>query len=301
MSQHATPAVKYDAELDVIHQIMSMMGDFADFTVVDTRPVWESTAALTDNPPDWLFDTCALPNVAPPFPEMLMFGRGVFAYTCLEYPEHPMVGSLRKQLSDPRYPLPAKRPGESAADWTWPNLPEATRWLYQIQYVTDVPGTGLVRPAFWLLPVDATGKSLGLSGTFFTAPDMSVPIGVHEDWHVTLSLIVRVSLFGLSLMHCKNINVVDAEEPVTRQVRRARQRRGQIPSVQYKVLKIRPNAKGGEGGETGLSPLHICRGHFKTYTEEAPLFGRITGTYWWSDQVRGSAKNGIVVKDYEVS
>jgi hypothetical protein len=46
--------------------------------------------------------------------------------------------------------------------------------------------------------------------------------------------------------------------------------------------------------------LHICRGHFKTFTEDAPLFGKRVGTYWWASQVRGKAEEGVVEKDYRV-
>jgi hypothetical protein len=58
-----------------------------------------------------------------------------------------------------------------------------------------------------------------------------------------------------------------------------------------------------EGGAqtNGLrSALHICRGHFKSYTEDAPLFGKHTGTYWWADRVRGDRSRGRVEKDYAV-
>jgi hypothetical protein len=48
------------------------------------------------------------------------------------------------------------------------------------------------------------------------------------------------------------------------------------------------------------TPLHICRGHFKTFTEEARLFGKYTGTYWWPAHVRGSVDEGVVEKDYRV-
>ena len=47
--------------------------------------------------------------------------------------------------------------------------------------------------------------------------------------------------------------------------------------------------------------LHICRGHFKTFTSDAPLLGRFTGTYWWTPQVRGSKSAGTVIKDYRVT
>jgi len=45
--------------------------------------------------------------------------------------------------------------------------------------------------------------------------------------------------------------------------------------------------------------VHMCRGHFKEYTEDHRLFGKYTGLYWWQPYVRGQ-KEGIVIKDYEV-
>ena len=35
-------------------------------------------------------------------------------------------------------------------------------------------------------------------------------------------------------------------------------------------------------------------------SEEKPLFGKLTGRFWWEHHVRGSADDGVVVKDYEV-
>ncbi len=56
------------------------------------------------------------------------------------------------------------------------------------------------------------------------------------------------------------------------------------------------------GSETnGLKKaLHICRGHFATYSPEHPLFGKFTGTFWKPAHVRGSQEHGIVVKDYVI-
>lgn len=45
---------------------------------------------------------------------------------------------------------------------------------------------------------------------------------------------------------------------------------------------------------------HWCRGHFKTYTDAAPLFGKYTGTYWIPAHIRGNAVIGTVTKDYHV-
>lgn len=46
--------------------------------------------------------------------------------------------------------------------------------------------------------------------------------------------------------------------------------------------------------------LHMMRGHFKTYTPEAPLFGKRVGTWWWQPGLRGNVEKGIVLKDYAV-
>jgi hypothetical protein len=40
--------------------------------------------------------------------------------------------------------------------------------------------------------------------------------------------------------------------------------------------------------------------HFAHYTEEAPLFGKYTGTFYIPMHVRGRAEQGAVVKDYRV-
>ena len=47
--------------------------------------------------------------------------------------------------------------------------------------------------------------------------------------------------------------------------------------------------------------LHIFRGHFKTYSEDRPLFGKVAGTFWWEGSVRGSLAKGKVDKEYQVS
>lgn len=109
-------------------------------------------------------------------------------------------------------------------------------------------------------------------------------------------------LFALSLMHCKNVTIEDEIVPL--KVRRARKRKRQ-PSIRYKTLQIQPMVKVVRESEndTGQSEiqraLHICRGHFKDYRDTG-LFGKYHDIYWWNMHVRGSAKQGVVVKDYEV-
>jgi len=58
-------------------------------------------------------------------------------------------------------------------------------------------------------------------------------------------------------------------------------------------------ASSGSGGHTGVTmPLHLCRGHVRTYSTERPLFGKFSGEFYIREHIRGSLKNGMVAKDY---
>jgi hypothetical protein len=112
-------------------------------------------------------------------------------------------------------------------------------------------------------------------------------------------------LLAISLMHCRNVEVrtVEPQESASHAHRRRRGHR----LVRYQVLDIEPMRRLlNEAGATSASAgglrraLTICRGHFKTFTADAPLFGRHAGQYWWAPHVRGSPDAGIVVNDYRV-
>lgn len=115
-------------------------------------------------------------------------------------------------------------------------------------------------------------------------------------------LLLRLYL-AVSFMHCKNVATREVTQAgFDRQVWQKKHKRR---LVRYHVLDIDPMRKvlrtEGRIEEVGLKrALHICRGHFATYTEDAPLFGRVTGTFWRPQHVRGSKSAGAVVKDYNV-
>ncbi len=114
--------------------------------------------------------------------------------------------------------------------------------------------------------------------------------------------LLYVALFALGLLHCKNVKTIE--------------RGGQPAFVKgrhhnhkwmrrHHVLQIHPlqdinNSKSLQLSEKTIS-FHFCRGHFKTYTEEKPLFGKYIGTYWWNSHTRGSYEIGIVTKDYNLN
>ena len=103
----------------------------------------------------------------------------------------------------------------------------------------------------------------------------------------------------LDLISCKNVYVRDVKPSEKKS--RALRRRNEYPLYSYKILCFtQPNRTSPSANGQALTRqrLHLCRGHFKEYTEDAPLFGRCTGRYWWQPQVRGKAALGIVDKDY---
>jgi hypothetical protein len=107
---------------------------------------------------------------------------------------------------------------------------------------------------------------------------------------------------ALSILNCKNITTIDNPPPAKLNKKRLKKRKQELFS--YKTLIIRPTGnKQGIQQAQGLwnNRVHICRGHFKTYTEERPLFGRLTGRYWWQPHARGDKDVGVIQKDYKVA
>lgn len=110
---------------------------------------------------------------------------------------------------------------------------------------------------------------------------------------------LRPFLLAISFLHCRNVKKII---PIHTNSISGRNRHK--PRFIFKTLAIEPIKKvlQKEGGsdKNGLKQaLHICRGHFKTFNDK-PLFGKISGTFWWDSQVRGSISNGITIKDYSV-
>ncbi len=130
-------------------------------------------------------------------------------------------------------------------------------------------------------------------------------LGVPDSaFSVVSGSILRWALQVMALLNCKN---VEREEHVPpEKLSRKHERRFGKPLTRYYTLNLpgvsdtrRADDTPGTGPK-GVTALHLCRGHFKTYTDKKPLFGKRTGTYWWPQTVRGSKKRGEVIKDYAV-
>ena len=110
-------------------------------------------------------------------------------------------------------------------------------------------------------------------------------------------------LFGLSFMHCKNVSVSQVSPPPKASAKH--ERKHGKPLTRYYTLEIEPMKrvlkKEGGSDEVGLKrAMHICRGHFATYSDAKPLFGKYSGTFWKPQHIKGSRERGEIVKDYAV-
>jgi hypothetical protein len=120
---------------------------------------------------------------------------------------------------------------------------------------------------------------------------------VAQEW---VTWITNPALLALSFLNCRN--TVVAETPAPRAERRRRERAG-LPIAKYHVLQIEAIRRAvaqrmAASGESKAKALHFCRGHFATYDDDHPLFGRYSGRFWRPAHTRGTVKSGVVVKDY---
>jgi len=110
---------------------------------------------------------------------------------------------------------------------------------------------------------------------------------------------------ALSLMNCKNVHITEDQSHPSRQMLR-KQARQKTPPVVYKWLSVggikkQADQDGTASGNKRQTRLHMVRSHWATYTADAPLFGRYTGTFFKPSFVKGSATVGQVVKGYSVT
>ena len=115
--------------------------------------------------------------------------------------------------------------------------------------------------------------------------------------------LIVLALFTISLLHSRN--VVAPETIPDRKLDQKHVRKTGKHLTKYKVLRLELLKqlldREGQANTKGLEhAIHMCRGHFKRFTDDSPLFGRFTGQWWWSAHRRGNSELGEVVKDYEV-
>lgn len=129
------------------------------------------------------------------------------------------------------------------------------------------------------------------------APDQ--PLFYHAPAKSSLLVALFMALRAVGIINCKNVKTTQAHLPKSE---KKKLRKNDLPIRSYWTLQLEVSPSGGSGrnGTGSRKRIHLCRGHFKVYTEDKPLLGRHVGAYWWQPHVRGNNKKGKVVKDYQL-
>ena len=161
-----------------------------------------------------------------------------------------------------------------------------------------------------LLPVGADGQIISpANGLIHGVANLFTPGLSEEEEQSNFRFIYQFTslpiLLALSFMHCRNVKMKEEVPPP--KLSKAHQKKRGRPLLRYRVLEIDHMKsvleREGHASTGGLKKaLHICRGHFATYGIDGKglLFGKHSGRYWISMHTRGSADEGVVVKDYQV-
>jgi hypothetical protein len=220
--------------------------------------------------------------LVPPFPEMwiestaILTAPGTIRHVRVGYHMECRQGEAARQAINGSVPFDVTR----------------VEWAYGFNIYLERPG---FLPAFGVLFLDGAGQYLGYS----TGLNDGVPDESFEEMHKAVWQLGKAAFFAISLMNCRNVRT-STEQTKRRGGKKTKRR--PAPSVEYRVIHL-PKSDSGPtrcGNAPGTTKLHTARGHFKTYTAEAPLMGKHTGTYYWGWQVRGRKENGEIVSSYKV-
>lgn len=151
----------------------------------------------------------------------------------------------------------------------------ANGFLDGVEFISYGPkGSAVLGP-------DYAGMSSSVTEYGTTDPDKSGALEVMN----------RV-FFALALMNCRNV-----ELRARAGAKGARGATATGDAFHEVVIDGKTRASKNSDASSGdTNRNHLARGHFKTFTEEAPLLGKHVGTYWWGWQVRGQEGKGTVEK-----
>jgi hypothetical protein len=152
----------------------------------------------------------------------------------------------------------------------------------------------------WKAAVDNGNNSV--EAFVYWSDDLGWSLETIRDFTPIVAALARACLTALGLINCRNVKLWDGGR--IRQARSGADKRRGIPAKEIRYSTIILPGGGSERVGTGsgthhrASAVHRVRGHFKTYTADAPLMGRHVGTYWWGWNIRGSVESGVVESDY---
>lgn len=209
-------------------------------------------------------------------------------------------GMLIEYIDAAGKPFPRPVGTGSTQSFRWAELPGARWYVRAMPVFRSRSGTPVYGSMLKYFAVDSSGRIIEDPHLVFT---QAVSGGLMEDLSAGVGSMLIIALLAISFMHCKN-TVLTATDP-PREFNRERKKAGLKPFVRFHTIDIEPMKRvlrtEGRVETVGLrKALHIVRGHFATYSEDRPLFGKVAGTFWVPAHVRGSLDGGAVVSDYRV-
>ena len=159
--------------------------------------------------------------------------------------------------------------------------------------------SGLAKPTARLLPLPLMTEALEAGAKLDGKSSQETCLMFAKESMEDITIVLKALL-------CLNArNVKEVIVPAPDALNKKRKKFGKTPFFEYRVLDIflgenlRKVASGNNkraraGVEAWMkcaNKLHAVRGHFKT---------RKTGIFWWSDFIRGSNAEGVIVKDYNL-
>lgn len=218
------------------------------------------------------------------------------------------ASDAEKEFARLRIAVPERRPEEGDPFYDV----SAVWYLVSFVFVHSSGKPRVLHAATFVMPVNAEGQILPsrtadvtwIGKCHMVTPDQTVEHQL-ELLHFMAERFLYPGLLTLSFMHCRNVKVVTERPP--EKLSKKYERKTGHPLLKYRLLQIdhMKQVLEREGGATtgGLKKaLHICRGHFKHYGRDGKglLFGKHVATVWIPMHARGSADEGVVVKDYDV-
>lgn len=107
-----------------------------------------------------------------------------------------------------------------------------------------------------------------------------------------LPITLPVAMTAVMLMNCSNIKIIKADPTVSEQKLFKLKYKSKRMAQDVRLIQVAGMRELIRRKRAGAPVEHLTeiaaqarRGHFKTYTEEGKLFGRHTGTYFWSSLV----------------
>lgn len=155
--------------------------------------------------------------------------------------------------------------------------------------------------------MEMTGQKYKFSSVKDVFPEIkNISLGQYEGFSFEAYAIIVLDCF-FRLLECKNTIIKKVVPPA--KLNKSRLKHKKEPLYEYNIVEISATTTkiryAGEVDWDYRSPenvaFHMCRGHFKTYTKDAPLFGKYVGTFWWQPQARGTIDEGIIEKEYFVT